>query len=265
MDLSGTTCLVTGANGGIGAAIVKALVARPVDRVLLGVRDPAAVALPAIPSGGARQIRAVRMDLASRESIDACCDELGDELLEIDVLVNNAGRMTGGLLEEQDIAAVYAMFQVNLIGVAHLTARVLPGMVQRGTGIVVNNSSLSGYAWFPAASTYAASKAGVVALSESLRRELKDTGVEVLHLVTPGVDTAMLDATEEVYGKHMDTSGWDKVSPDDWAADVVKAMEDGKRILRPGGKTGIAVRASALPSGVMDAVTSRMFTRQPRP
>ena len=96
----------------------------------------------------------------------------------MDLLVNNAGLMTGGLLEEQDVDEIYAMFQVNLVAVVHLTSLLLPAMLERGRGKIVNNASISGYAWFPAASTYAAAKTGVVAFSESLRRELKGTGVE---------------------------------------------------------------------------------------
>jgi short-subunit dehydrogenase len=204
------------------------------------------------------------MDLSSREEIDACCDALGEELQRIDLLVNNAGRMTGGLLEEQDMAEVYAMFQVNLVAVAHLTHRVLPGMLARRHGTVVNNASISGYAAFPAASTYAASKAGAVALSESLRRELKGTGVRVLHVVTPGVNTDMLDATEEVYGRHMDTSGWDKVEPAEWVERVLEAVEADRHILGPGGKTAYAKLASRGPAFVLDAISDRMFSRQPR-
>jgi short-subunit dehydrogenase len=202
------------------------------------------------------------MDLSSRESIDACADAL--DLATVDLLVNNAGQMTGGLLEEQDIEAVYAMFQVNLVAVAHLTHRVLPGMLARGRGMVVNNTSISGYAYFPAASTYAASKAGVVALSESLRRELKDTGVGVLHVVTPGVDTDMLDATEEVYGRHMDTSGWDKVEPGEWAEKVLDGVEKGAHIVGPGGRLAYAKLASRGPAFLVDAISDRMFSRQPR-
>ena len=179
MDLTDRTALVTGANRGIGRALCEALAARPLRLVLAGVRDPDAFE----PIAGRAEVRPVRMDLSSREAIDACADALDED---VDLLVNNAGQMTGGLLEEQDMDAVYAMFQVNLIAVAHLTSRVLPGMLARGRGTVVNNASISGYAYFPAASTYAASKAGVVALTESLRRELDGTGVRALHVVTPG-------------------------------------------------------------------------------
>ncbi len=109
----------------------------------------------------------------------------------------------------------------------------------------MNNASISGYAYFPAATTYAASKAGVVAFTESLRRELKDTGVTTLHLVTPGVDTDMLDATEDAYGRYLDTSDWEKQEPEEWATKVVSAIRDDRTVLGPGGKTAIAKLASA--------------------
>jgi len=258
MDLTGSTALVTGANRGIGRALCEALAARPLRLVLAGVRDPDAFE----PVQGGAEVRPVRMDLSSRDSLDACADALGDE--PVDLLVNNAGQMTGGLLEEQDMEAVYAMFQVNLVAVAHLTHRMLPGMLARGRGTVVNNASISGYAHFPAASTYAASKAGVVALTESLRRELDGTGVRALHVVTPGVNTDMLDATEAVYGRHMDTSGWDKVEPEEWARKVLAAVEEDKSIVGPGGRLAVAKLASRGPAFLLDALSGRMFSRQPR-
>jgi len=261
MDLTGATALVTGANRGIGRALVERFAREPLKLVLAGVRSPERFEPIASSSG---EVRPVRMDLSSQASIDECCDALGEDLRHVDLLVNNAGLMTGGLLEEQQMDEVYAMFQVNLAAVAHLTHRVLPSMVERGSGKVVNNASISGYAWFPAATTYAASKAGVVALTQSLRRELRDTGVTTLQLVTPGVDTDMLDATEDVYGRHMDTSAWDKVSPDDWADRVLGAIRDDRDVLGPGGKTRLAVLASHGPARLLDAASARMFSRRPR-
>lgn len=261
MDLTNTTALVTGANRGIGRAVVEALATRPLRLVLAGVRDPAAFK----PVLGGAEVRPVRLDLSERASIEACVAALEPELGHVGLLVNNAGRMTGGLLEEQAIDEIYAMFQVNLVAVAHLTQLVLPYLLASGRGKIVNNASISGYAYFPAATTYAASKAGVVAFSESLRRELKGTGVDVLHLVTPGVDTDMLDATAAMYGRHMDTAGWDKVAPGEWARRVVEAIEEDDRILGPGGRTALAKLASGGPAFLVDALSARMFSRRPRP
>ncbi len=190
----------------------------------------------------------MRMDLSSHTSIEECCSGLGEDLDGIDLLVNNAGLMTGGLLEEQAIEEIYAMFQVNLVGVTHLTRRILPGMLARREGTIVNNASISGYAYFPAASTYAASKAGIVGFTESLRRELRGTGVHAMHLVTPGVATDMLSATEEVYGRHMDTSGWDRVPAREWASRVVSAIEADRRVLGPGGRSALAMLAARGPA-----------------
>jgi uncharacterized protein len=259
MDLNGQTALVTGSSRGIGRAIAAELAGHRLDLVLCGVRgdtpDP-----PAAPPGGAREVRTVELDLSTRESIERGAARLPP----VDLLVNNAGLMTGGLLEEQETDDIYALFQVNLVGLVHLTKLLLPGMVERRRGTIVNNASISGYAWFPAATTYAAAKTGVVAFSESLRRELDGTGVNVLHLVTPGVDTDMLDATRTVYGRHMDAGSWGDTSPEEWAAKVVRAVERGDHVLGPGGRLALAKLASRGPAALLDTVSRRMFSRDPR-
>jgi uncharacterized protein len=262
MDLDGATCLVTGANRGIGLAIARELAARPV-RLLAGVRDLDKA--PDLGTTAAREVRPVRMDLSSREAIEDSCAALGDELGRIDLLVNNAGRLTGGQLETQDIEEVYAMFQVNLVAVAHLTARVLPGMLARRRGKVVNNASISGFASFPGAATYAAAKAGVVALTDALRRELHGTGVSTLLLVTGGVETDMLQETRKVYGAHMDTSSWGSMPAEEWARRVVRAIERDATVLQPDGKVRLATIAGRGPRVLLDAVSRRMFERSAAP
>jgi hypothetical protein len=254
MELDGTTAIVTGANGGLGDAFVRALAQRCAT-VHAGVRRPGEYEPPA------ENVRALRVDLSSREAIDQCVAAAPDVFGNADILLNNAGALAVGLLEELDEDAVYNALQVNLTGLIHLTKAVLPGMLERGGGAIVNNASFSGYVYFPMASVYAASKAGVVAFSESLRRELEPAGIKVMHLVTPGVDTGMLDATEAKYGEHFDTSGWDKIEPGDWAARTVKAIEDDAAVLQPGGKTRLAILASRGPGSLLDAAASRMFRR----
>jgi len=261
VDLTGCTALVTGANRGIGRALVQELAKRPMQTVLAGVRDPAAFD-PV--EHRAAQVSPVRLDLSTRESIEEGCAALGHQLSELDLLINNAGMMTGGLLEEQDAGAFYAMIQVNLVAVAHLTQRVLPGMLSRGRGKIVMNASIGSYAVFPAVSTYVASKTGMAAMSESLRRELQGTGVEVMHLVTPSVDTELLDATEEIFSRYMDTTKWERMSPADWATEAVQGIEQDEHVVLPKGSSGIAKlvrREGAFP---LDPLSDRTFTRQPR-
>ena len=255
MDLTDSTALVTGANRGIGRAVCERLATRPLKLVLAAVRDVDKFE----PIAGRAEVRPVELDLGSRESIDAGLDAL--DLGAVDLLVNNAGQLSAGLLEEQDLDAIYSMLQVNLNAVVHLTYRVLPEMVARGRGTVLNNASISGYAFFPAASTYSASKAGVVGFSESLRRELDGTGVNVLHAVTPGVDTEMLDETEAIYKGHLDTSAWTRVQPEEWAEKVLEAVESDRHIVGPGGRVALAKLASRGPAQLLDFVMSRAFSR----
>jgi short-subunit dehydrogenase len=256
MDLSGRTVLVTGSNRGIGRAIVEELAERDVH-VLAGMRDPGD--FEPVTGRAAREVRPVRIDLSTREAIEGSLEDLDDR---IDVLVNNAGRWVGGLLEEQDLDDLYDMVQVNLAGLMHLTRAILPGMLRRDHGKIVNNASIAGYAHFPGAAVYSATKAGVVGFSEALRRELQESDVTVLHLVTPGVETDMLENVRADYEPHMgDTSKIDGTEPREWAARVVKAIEDDDEVLNPTGAERLAKLVSRGPAGVLDAVLSRTFDR----
>jgi short-subunit dehydrogenase len=256
VNLSGETCLVTGGGRGLGRHVVSELAQREV-RVLVGVRDPSG--WEPIERDNALDVKPVRMDLSSRESIDRCLEELGEDLRRIAVLVNNAGQFTGGQLEEQDTGDVYDVVQVNLAAPIHLTQRVLPHMLTRGRGKIVNNASIVARAPFPGATAYAATKAGLHGFSESLRRELEESELSVLELVTPGLDTDMMDEVQADYEEHVsDTSGWDHVDPEDWAKKVLEAIESDDDVLNPGGAEGIARLA---PKRLVDAAAGRVFSR----
>lgn len=254
MELTNTTALVTGANRGIGKAFTEAL-SEHCALVYAGARDPESVAIEA------DNVRALPIDLSSTESIERSFAASRKQLESVDILVNNAGALSVGLLEEQDVAKIYTSVQVNLTGLMHLTKLLLPTMLERDRGYVVNNASMSGYAYFPLASVYAATKAGVVAFSEALRRELDPTGVRVMHLVTPGVKTDMLAATEQGYGDHFDTSEWDQVEPEEWATKMVEGIKGDDSIVWPGGKTRLAALAGRGPGFLLDRAAGRMFKR----
>lgn len=260
MDLNGKTCLVTGGNRGIGRGIVERLAQEDGVRVLVGVRS--LDRYEPVEGRGAAEIRPVVVDLSSPERIETCWNELGDERERLDVLVNNAGQFTAGQLETQDMATVYALFQSTLLGPIHLTRLALPGMLARGGGKIVNNSSVVAYANFPAVSTYAAAKSGVAGFTESLRRELAATPLSVLHVVTGGIDTDMMDDVKAQLREHFPSSdSWDQHTPSEWGAEIVEAILSDKTTLGPGGKAALGKLASHLPSFVLDAVTERAFKR----
>ena len=252
MRLERSTCLVTGASRGIGRAIATELVERGA-RVLAGTRpgseDP--------PS----QTTRVTMDLSSRESIESSCDGLADELGRVDVLVNNAGSYAGGQLETQDVDSIYDLFQVNLVGLAHLTRCVLPGMLERRSGKLVNHSSIVGYMHFPGVTTYAASKAGVSAFTDSLRRELKGSGVTTMEIVTGGVNTDMLDRAAESFEGQTESSGWQWMDPAEWAHQIVDGIEQDKRTVGPPGRARVGKVLASGPAFLVDALADKGFER----
>ena len=125
------------------------------------------------------------MDLSSRESIEASATDLGDDLQQIGVLVNNAGVYEGGRLEDERLDVIYELIQVNLAAMIHLTQTCCPRWLRRGRGKIVNNASIVGYVHFPACAVRGQQVGG--GWFSEFTRELKGSGVGVTHLVTPGV------------------------------------------------------------------------------
>jgi short-subunit dehydrogenase len=261
VDIQGCTFLLTGSNRGIGHAIASRLAREPV-RLLAGVRELDRYRPPE-PHGRLRaKVQPVRVDLSSRAAIEASCDELGDELGRIDVLINNAGAFAGGTLDQVEVDAIYETVQVNLAGLIHLTRRVLPGMLERRHGKVVNQASVISHLEFPGTSVYAATKAGVATFTHSLRRELHGTGVTTLELITGGFDTEMLRGAARTLAPYTDSSGWEWRDPAEWADRVVDAIRADKVRLEPGGKSQFGRLAAKAPRQVLDLFARRGFDRR---
>lgn len=259
MELEGRTILLTGSNRGIGHALLSRLSREPV-RLLAGVRELDRYTAPEAGAVAA-EIRPVRMDLGSCAAIEESCAELGATLGEIDILINNAGEFTGGTVEQLELAEIYATVQANLTGLIHLTHRVLPGMLARDRGKIVNQASIISHIDFPGTGVYAATKAGVASFTHSLRRELAKTNVTTLELITGGYDTDMLKQAGEQLEPHTDPSSWEWRDPGDWAEKIVDAIVSDKERLEPGGKSQLARLAEQGPRQILDAVARAAFDR----
>jgi short-subunit dehydrogenase len=187
--------LITGANRGIGAELAKVHAANGYH-VLIGVRQPSsAVELVNSIRANGHQADSVELDLTNPTSIEQAAQQVL-ATGPLDRLINNAGAVVVDLFERQTLSAVRAMFEVNILGLIDLTQRLLPGMIARGIGHIVNHGSIA-YVGMPTHTTYSASKAAVLALSDGLRRELRGTGVKVTCLLTPVVATNMAETTSQ--------------------------------------------------------------------
>ena len=242
MKIKNVKILITGANRGIGLALAGECAKRGAKlHIQMRSEDPAIV--KALFSRGAQSVQTWIVDLQSRQEIDAFIQKIVPE--KVDVLINNAGQLTGGLLEDQNVGDIYSMFQVNLLALVHLTHGLLPSMIQRKSGLIVNNSSVSAFMHFPCASTYSASKAAVVAFSECLNAEITGTGVKTLCLITPGVKTRMFNDIPNKYGKHIKIPE-ESITPEEYAIRVCDAIESNKELLLPTGATGFALKMARL-------------------
>jgi NADP-dependent 3-hydroxy acid dehydrogenase YdfG len=188
MDLKGKTVFVTGASAGIGAATALAFAAEGA-RLLLAARRAgklAEVASSALELGAAA-VHSIHLDVRSRIAVQRTIDELPEEWAQIDVLVNNAGLSRGldklytGKIEDWE-----EMIDTNVKGLLYVTRAVVPGMVVRGRGHVINLGSTAGEMTYPNGAVYCATKAAERAINDGLRMDVLGTPVRVT-TVDPGM------------------------------------------------------------------------------
>ena len=255
-----TVSIITGGSKGIGKGISKALASKGSQIHMVSRSQPEGIEEEMLKSG-AESATFWPVDLSSFDDAKRFYEEFEAKYGTPDILINNAGQLTGGLLEEQSAEAIHRMLQVNLVTLVTLTRWFLPGMLKRKSGKIVNNASVSGKMFFPCASTYAASKAGVVGFTESLKQELRDTGVSTLLLITAGVKTEMYDEIHDLYGGHLELDFLSSIPVADWANKVVSAIEKDQDTLWPPGSSKIGVNIGHHFPNLFESLISSKFKR----
>jgi short-subunit dehydrogenase len=227
MQISGSTVLLTGATGGIGHAIARALAGRGANLILTGRRADVLEPLAAECGG-----RALAVDLAIPDDVERLVRDAG----EVDILVANAALPASGTLDSFSIAEIDRALDVNLRAPIVLAHELVPAMVAKGRGHLLFMSSLIGKAVAPRAAVYSATKFALRGFGGALRADLREAGVGV-SVVFPGIirDAGMFaDANVDV------PTGVGTSSPEDVARAVVRAIE------RNRGEVDVAPLASRL-------------------
>lgn len=226
MTVRHKTAFVTGAASGIGRAIATSLRAEDVRIVLA---DRQAEALQALASQLGGEVFALPLDLTDASAVDACLENVPAEFRDIDILVNNAGHDIGGRIRfDQGSADDWsAIIETNLIGLMRVTRAILPGMIARGRGDIVNMSSISALRIVPEQAPYSASKAGVHMLSDIIRGELAETPLRVIEIM-PGLTRTNIVTTrhrgdEEAARQYFERFGM-ALDPEDVARCVMFAL-----------------------------------------
>jgi NADP-dependent 3-hydroxy acid dehydrogenase YdfG len=228
MTLKGKIVFITGASAGIGAATALAF-ADQGARLLLAARRPGKLAEVAVRAQerGASAVHAINLDVRSHRAVQSAIDELPPEWAEIDVLVNNAGLSRGldklymGSIEDWD-----EMIDTNVKGLLYVTRAVVPGMVVRGRGHVVNLGSTAGELAYPNGAVYCGTKAAERLINDGLRQDVLGTPVRVT-----SIDPGMVETDFSLVRFHGDAERAAKVykgvtplTPEDVADAIVWAV-----------------------------------------
>ncbi|MET0688413.1 MAG: 3-oxoacyl-[acyl-carrier-protein] reductase [Methyloceanibacter sp.] len=193
-DLTGKGALVTGASGGIGGAIAKALHGQGANVAISGTNKEK---LEALASELDERVTVLPCDLRDRAAVAALADSAEKALGQVDILVNNAGITHDNLFMRMKDEEWDDVIAVNLTSVFVLTRGILRNMMRRRYGRIVNIGSISAVLGNPGQPNYAASKAGIVGMTKSLAREVAARGITA-NAIAPGfISTPMTDALNE--------------------------------------------------------------------
>jgi short-subunit dehydrogenase len=230
-----STALISGASSGIGEELAKLFAQGGYDLVLVARTQAKLEALAQqLAADHTVQVWVEPVDLAKRGAAKKLSASLARQGIEIDVLVNNAGVLEHGNFVEIGAADHQRMLDLNIAGLTAMLDHFLPQMVDRGEGRVLNVASIASFQPVPSLAVYAASKAFVLSLTESLSEELKGSGVSITALC-PGITaTNMMSTAQEKSGGLGKIPGFMIGDAEDVAAQAYKACLKGEVICVPG-------------------------------
>jgi short-subunit dehydrogenase len=240
------TALITGASSGIGAAFARRLAAEDYDLILLARREERLAAL-ADELGGRYGVVALR--LAADLTDPAGLEEVEKHLASrepVDLLVNSAGFGARGDFARVDLHRQLEMIQLHVLASVRLARAVLPGMIERDRGGIINVASLEAFIPLPGDAIYSATKAFLVTFSQALHEELRETGVRVQALC-PGFTRTELHSVEQLPESDLariPAMLWS--SADEVVAASLRALPRGPVICVPGWKNRVIVALARL-------------------
>lgn len=223
--LTGKNALVTGAGKGIGRAVAFALAQEGVNVALLARTESQLQAVAQEIQALGVKATIITADIADRTAVEAAVAQAETELGTIDILINNAGIGTFAKLVDMAPEEWEKIVQVNLFGTYYATRAVLPGMIARETGDIINIASTAGQRGAATTSAYSASKFAVLGLTESLMQEVRKHNIRVSALTPSTV------ATELAISNKLTDGNPDRVmQPEDLAEFIVSQLKLNRRI-----------------------------------
>jgi 3-oxoacyl-[acyl-carrier protein] reductase len=223
--LNGRNAIITGAGKGIGRALAIALANEGVNLGLVARTESDLLHLSEELKQLNVKVSVAAADISSIDQVNLVVENIKAELGQIDILINNAGIGAFGSFLELEPAKWEEIIKINLFGTYYVTRAVLPEMIERQTGDIINISSTAGQRGAAVTSAYSASKFGVIGLSESLMQEVRKYNIRVSTLTPSTV------ATDMAKNLHLTDGNPDRVmQPEDFAEMVVSNLKLNRRV-----------------------------------
>ncbi|WLR58329.1 3-ketoacyl-ACP reductase [Guptibacillus hwajinpoensis] len=223
--LKGKTALITGAARGIGRASAIALAKEGVNIAMIArTEETLQNVAKEIEAEGVKTSFAIA-DVSSNEEVTTAVAKLKEDLGEVDIIINNAGIAKMGGFMDLEVTEWEKIIQVNLLGAYYVTRAVLPDMIERKSGDIINISSTAGQKGAPVTSAYSASKFGLMGLTESLAQEVRKHDIRVSALTPSTVSTDLA-----VENNLTDGNQENMLQPEDMAEFIVAQLKMNKRV-----------------------------------
>lgn len=231
-----STALITGASSGIGAAFAQALATRQTDLVLVARSEDKLYSLAQqLQEQYQIQVEVLVQDLTAPGAATKVFEAVTQKNISIDLLINNAGFGTYGSFSETSLPKQLEMIQLNILSLVELTYQFLPQMQQRGSGSIINLSSIAGFQPVPYMSVYAATKAFVLSFSEALWAENREKGLKVLAVCPGPTKTNFFDIAGFDQLASGSSENQRSATPESVVRDALKALEGDNSTVVTGG------------------------------
>jgi 3-dehydrosphinganine reductase len=240
MKFNDRCVLITGGSSGIGLATAEIFVKEGANVLLLARREEllkkAEASLSAYKTNPAQKIASFSADVRDQETIQKTVEQIETQFGPIDYLINSAGVAHSGYFNELELDIFRWMMEVNYFGIVNVTHAVIPGMIKRRSGYIVNISSIAGFLGVFGYTAYSSSKYAVRGLSDILRAEMKPYGIHVSLVFPPDTQTPQLDYDNQLKPPETKalTDGGSILSPEEVAKSIVNGILKKKYIILPG-------------------------------
>lgn len=252
---STSTTLITGASSGIGLAFAHRIAAAGGNLVLVSRREDVLTDLATeLTAAHGVSATVIAQDLDQSDAAQRLVETLQQRNLDIDVLINNAGLGIHGDFATTEPSRATTQIGVNITSLTTLTALLLPAMIARHHGTIINVASTAAFQPVPHMAVYAATKAYVLSFTQALWRETRGTGIDVLALCPGATDTAFFETAGEA------AAASDRRSPNQVVDSAFRALERGRHTVVDGrGNAIMAWLAPRMPSRLTLNLTERLM------